>query len=144
MKSKMISAIIMLIISLLALAIFIALYIDEVRKTEEEYKKHYLLSISSASENISLYISKGTDTDMRYNMIISDIGAARTIVFLIKGYTEQQKSMNELHSCFIKYPDQTVDKFDEIREALNMIVADDEKCYDKVIEIVESYDKKGS
>lgn len=143
MKRKLVTTIVIMFIVVIALFVFIALYVDEVRKTEETFKKHYKLCVSSASENIDLYFSKGTDLDMRYNMIMSDVAAARTIVFLIKDYTEEQKAMNELHSCFVKYPDQTAEKLEEIGDALDMVTSGEENCYDRLNEIIDSYDKKG-
>jgi hypothetical protein len=77
-------------------------------------------------------------------MVISDMGAARTLIFLIDDYTEQQKTINELHYCFVKYPEQMSGKLEEASQALNDILDHLDKGYDEAQAIVDSIDKKGN
>ncbi len=144
MKAKLVSTIITLVISLIALLVFIGLYIDEVGKTEETYKKQYIGCVRSAYDDIDDYIKIGTDLEMRYNLIISDIGSARTVAFLIKDYEKQQIAMNELNFCIIKYPEQSIKNLDSIRKALNDIIENKHDGYEKLETVVNSIDKKGS
>lgn len=57
---------------------------------------------------------------MRYNMILSDMGSARSLVFLIDDYTDEQKAINELHYCFVKYPEQMQGKLEDVKKHLTI------------------------
>ena len=114
---------------------------DEVRKT---YIAKYMENLSAASEEIDTYLESGKDLPTRYNMILSDMGAARSLVFLIDDYTEEQKAINELHYCFVKYPEQMQGKLEDVKKALDHITENLDKGYKEVNEIVDSVDKKGN
>ena len=116
MKRKMISAIIWAIILLIALLVFIGL---------------------------DTYFSRKIDYDLHYNMVISDLGSARSFVFLIDDYSERQKAINELHYCFVKYPKQMKTRLEAVNQGLKDIVDNLDKGYDEIREVVDSIEKKG-
>ena len=72
------------------------------------------------------------------------MGAARAFVFLIDDYTEQQKTINELYYCFVKYPVQMKEKLEQTGAALTHITEHLDKGYDEVNEIVNSIEKLGT
>ena len=110
MKAKMITAIVIAILSLFAIFVFARLYFDQRQNNRLEYIAQFEESISQAAEEIDKYIEKKTDYDLHYNMVISDLGAARAMIFMVDDYTEKQKVINEIHYCFIKYPEQMKEK----------------------------------
>ena len=77
-------------------------------------------------------------------MILSDMGSARSLVFLIDDYTDEQKAINELHYCFVKYPEQMQGKLEDVKKALDHITENLDKGYREVNEIVDSVDKMGN
>lgn len=143
MKAKMVSAIILFIISLIAVLVFIGLYVDETHKTQQTYREKYLISIGEARDEINTWLEKQTDYDLHYNMVLSEMGSARTTVFLINDFTDEQKAINELHYCFVKYPEQMKSKLEDTYTALKDIADNLDKGYDEARNIVETIDKKG-
>jgi hypothetical protein len=143
MKAKMLTAIFIAIAALIAVFVFAGLYSDERTKTRQAYITQYEQNLKAAAEEIDKYNEKQTDYDLHYNMVLSDLGAARTLVFLIDGYTEQQKVINELHYCFVKYPEQMSGKLEDTSAALSDITDHLDKGYDEAKAIVDSIDKKG-
>jgi hypothetical protein len=144
MKAKMLTAIFVALAALIAAFVFAGLYFDERTKTRQAYITQYEENLKKAAEEIDKYTEKQTDYDLHYNMVLSDVGAARTLVFLIDDYTEQQKTINELHYCFVKYPEQMSEKLDEASQAMTDIVDHLDKGYDEAQAIVDSIDKKGT
>jgi hypothetical protein len=144
LRAKMITAIVLALISLIVTFVFAGLYSEETKKTRRAYITQYEENLTNAAVEIDEYIKTGKDYDLHYNMIISDMGAARSLVFLISGYTEQQKTINELHYCFVKYPEQMSEKLEETSVALWDITDHLDKGYDEAEAIVDSIDKKGS
>ncbi len=61
MKRKMIHALILALITTIAMVVFIALYIDETRRVQETYREKYMLELSSVSENIGYYLNAEAD-----------------------------------------------------------------------------------
>ena len=114
MKAKMITAIVICIAALAGLFVFIGLYMDKSEEVRKTYISKYMENLSAASEEIDTYLESGKDLPMRYNMILSDMGAARSLVFLIDDYTDEQKAINELHYCLVKYPEQMQGKLEDI------------------------------
>ena len=143
MKRKMISAIIWSLILLIALLVFIGLYVDKSREIQTTYKKQYKQNLSDATEELDTYFDRKIDYDMHYNMVLSDIGAARSFVFLIEDYTENQKAINELHYCLVKYPKQMKTRLEAVNQGLKDIVDNLDKVYDEIREVVDSVDKMG-
>jgi hypothetical protein len=144
MKAKMLTAIFVALAAAIALIVFITLYCDERQKTRRAYITQYEENLEKAAEEIDKYTEKQTDYDLHYNMVLSDLGAARTLVFLIDGYTDEQKVINELHYCFVKYPEQMSEKLEEASKAMTDITDHLDKGYDEAKEIVDSIDKKGT
>ena len=143
MKMKMVSAIIIAIAAIVVAFIFGGLYYDQKKQNRLEYIDKYEDNISQAAKEIDTYLEKKTDYDIHYNMILSDLGAARSLIFLVDDYTDKQKPVNELHYCFVKYPEQMKEKLKETSKALKDISANLDKGYKEAQEIVDSIDKKG-
>lgn len=144
MKAKMITAIFVAIASIIAIFVFAGLYFDQLQKNRLEYIGQFESSISDAAEEIDKYLGTDADYELHYNMIISNLGAARNMIFLVDDYTEKQKVINEIHFCFIKYPEQMKDKLPEVSEAFHNIADHLDKGYDELKLITESVDKLGS
>lgn len=144
MKAKMVTAFIMLFAALAGLFVMTGLYIDKSQEVQDTYKDKYKQNLESTVEEIDTYLKNEKDFELRYNMIISNLGAARNMVFLIDGYTEEQKTINELHYCYIKYPEQMKDKLKDTKTALEHIIQNLDKGYDEADKIVGSVDKLGN
>ena len=144
MKAKMVTAFIMLFAALAGLFVMTGLYIDKSQDVQDTYKDKYKQNLESTVEEIDTYLKNEKDFELRYNMIISNLGAARNMVFLIDGYTEEQKTINELHYCYIKYPEQMKDKLKDTKTALEHIIQNLDKGYDEADKIVGSVDKLGN
>ena len=143
MKAKMVTAIFIALAAVVAVFVFAGLYFDQRRMNRLEYIDQYENNILLAAEEIDKYNEKQTDYDLHYNMALSDLGAARSIIFLIDDYTEKQKIINELHYCFVKYPNQMREKLDDSSKALHDIADHLDKGYDEAKEIVDSINKLG-
>ena len=143
MKAKMVTAIFIALAAVIAVFVFAGLYFDQRRINRLEYIDQYENNILLAAEEIDKYNEKQTDYDLHYNMVLSDLGAARSIIFLIDDYTEKQKIINELHYCFVKYPNQMREKLDDSSKALHDIADHLDKGYDEAKEIVDSINKLG-
>ena len=143
MKAKMVTAIFIALAAVIAVFVFAGLYFDQRRMNRLEYIDQYENNILLAAEEIDKYNEKQTDYDLHYNMVLSDLGAARAIIFLIDDYTEKQKIINELHYCFVKYPNQMREKLDDSSKALHDIADHLDKGYDEAKEIVDSINKLG-
>ena len=143
MKAKMVTAIFIALAAVVAVLVFAGLYFDQRRMNRLEYIDQYENNILLAAQEIDKYNEKQTDYDLHYNMVLSDLGAARSIIFLIDDYTEKQKIINELHYCFVKYPNQMREKLDDSSKALHDIADHLDKGYDEAKEIVDSINKLG-
>ena len=144
MKRRMVTAIILTLILAIALAIFIALYIDETKRTQRAYRREYKKSLQDASYEIDTWLERNTDLGRHYQMIVSDLGTARAMIFLIESDDpEKSKAVNELHYCFILYPEQMTERLDVTKTALDDVLSDLDKGYDEIREIVASVDKQG-
>ena len=143
MKAKMVTAIFIALAAVVAVFVFAGLYFDQRRMNRLEYIDQYENNILLAAQEIDKYNEKQTDYDLHYNMVLSDLGAARSIIFLIDDYTEKQKIINELHYCFVKYPNQMREKLDDSSKALHDIADHVDKGYDEAKEIVDSINKLG-
>ena len=98
MKAKMITAI---VASLLAVFVFAGLYFNERQRIRTDYIAQFEENLLQAAKEIDTYSEKGTDYDLHYSMAVSDLGAARAMIFCVSDYTEKQKIINEIHYCFI-------------------------------------------
>ena len=146
MKRKMVTAIIWSIILLIALIVFIGLYIDKTKENQQRYKDQFLRNMSDAADEIDVYLKTKIDYEMHYNMVLSDVGAARSFIFLVEDeeWTDRQKTVNELHYCLVKYPDQMKNKLEDVSSALKDVYDNLDKGYDEIRQIVDSVEKKGN
>ena len=144
MKAKMVTAIIIAVASMIAAFIFAGLYFDQIKKNRLEYIAQYEENISLAAEELDKYIEKQTDYDLHYNMVLSDLGAARSIIFLVDDYTDKQKIINEIHYCFVKYPVQMKEKLEESAQAFHDIADHLDKGYEEAQAIIDSVDGLGN
>ena len=150
MKRKMITAIVWAIILLIALLVFIGLYIDKSREIKERYRQQYRQNISNAADEIDTYLDTKIDYDMHYKMLVSDMGAARSFIFLLEddddtknNMAENQKAVNELHYCLVKYPEQMKTRLEAVSRALKDVYDDLDKGYDEMRAVVDSVNKLG-
>ena len=148
MKRKMITAIIWSFILLIALLVFIGLYIDKSKEMNEKLRTQYKNCLSDAAEEIDTYLDRKIDYDMHYNMVISELGSARSFLFMIEDdsdkMTENQKTVNELHYCFVKYPEQMKSKLADVSQALKDVYDNLDKGYDEMQKVVDSVNKMGN
>jgi len=143
MKRRMIRAIILFIITFIALLVFIALYMDEKKRVQETYRKQYRANLTKVIEDIDSYKNSEGDHELRYMRIVSDMSSANAFAFLINSFEEKQITVNELTTCTMKYPEQMKEKLDDMRQALSDIIDDLDKGYEEAEAVVSSVDKKG-
>ena len=143
MKKKMIAAIILMIIAIIALAVFIALYIDETRKVQETYRIQYHKCIEIAIGDIDSYNNAEGDYEFRYRRITADMNSVSSFSFLLDETEEHKKTINELYTVFLKYPEQMSTKLDEARQALADIDANLDKGYEEADALIASIYLKG-
>lgn len=146
MKLRMVRARILFLITLAALLVFIGLYIDETHRVQETYRAQFNTCLSDTSESIDSYLNAEGDLPLRYRYILSDFSNANSFAFLINDLTEDQKrTVNELYSCLLKYPEQMQekDRLDNMKTAVNDMSQNLDKGFDEAAEIVASVDKKG-
>lgn len=144
MKAKMITAIIVAFVSVFSIFVFAALYVDQSQKNRLEYIGQFEKNILNAAEEIDKYYEKNTDYDLHYNMIISDVGAARAMIFMVEEYTDKQKIINEIHYCLIKYPEQMKEKLPEASQAFHDIANHLDKGFEEVQKITDTIDRLGN
>ena len=144
MKAKMITAIIVAFVSVFSIFVFAALYVDQSQKNRLEYIGQFEKNILNAAEEIDKYYEKNTDYDLHYNMIISDVGAARAMIFMVDEYTDKQKIINEIHYCLIKYPEQMKEKLPEASQAFHDIANHLDKGFEEVQNITDTIDRLGN
>ena len=146
MRRKMWRAIVFAIMVTIALTVFIALFISEKNKVQETYRLQYTESIKNMVYDIESYENADGDFDLRYNMLLTDAAVANSFVFLIDDYVDRQRSINELYTCLLKYPNQMKPKLSELKEILTGIAnsEDEDGNYQKMDELVESIDKLGN
>lgn len=143
MKKRMIRAIILLIITFLALLVFIALYIDETKRVQETYRTQYHANLKKVSEDINSYVNGEGDWELRYSRIMTDMSAADAFAFLLEIPEEQKRTVNELTTCLMKYPEQMKEKLEELDTAIKDMDAELDKGYEEGSALVESIYKKG-
>lgn len=144
MKAKMVTAIFIAIAAIFAIFVFAGLYFDQQQKNRLSYIEQFENNLSLAAGEIDTYCEKKTDYDLHYSMLLSDLGAARAMIFMVDDYTEKQKIINELHFCFVKYPEQMRDKLEEASTAMHDIADHLDKGYEEAQALIDSVDKLGS
>ena len=142
-KRRMISAIILFLITFVALLVFIALYMDEAKRVQDTYKRQYRSNLGDVIEDIDSYKNAEGDLELRYRCIINDMSGANSFVFLIDDLENEKKTINEVNTCLIKYPEQMREKLDELKQALSDILDDLDKGYEEAQTLVDSINKKG-
>lgn len=143
MKRRMIRAIILFVITFIAMLVFIALYIDETKRVQETYRRQYHANLKKVSEDIGSYVNGEGDFDLRYTRIVSDMSAADAFAFLLEMPEEQKRNVNEITTCLMKYPEQMKEKLKELDTAIKDMDAELDKGYEEAAELVESIYKKG-
>ena len=146
MKKRMIRAIVLLVIALIALMTFIGLYIDQKQRVQETYRIHFHADLEKASAAIDSYLDAEGDLPLRYRRILSEVSSADAFAFIMTGLTEDQKrAFNQLHACLLKYPEQMQEKqrLEDMRTSINDIHDDLDKGFIEASGIVASIDKKG-
>ena len=146
MKRRMISFIILFIITFIAMLVFIGLYVDETKRTQETYYIHYMADLGNVSEDVDSYLNAEGDKDLRYVRIISDMSSADSFGFLLDRLDEDKKrTINELNPCIMKYPEQmrTEEKLTELKKSLDDIISELDQGYDEAKSLVNSIDKQG-
>ena len=143
MKRRMISAIILFLITFVALLVFIALYMDEVKRVQETYKRQYRTGLEDVVTDIESYRNAEGDKELRYRHILSDMSGANAFAFLIDDLDDEKKTMNEVGVCLLKYPEQMSGKLDELETAVQDILDDLDKGYEEAQALVDSINKQG-
>lgn len=123
---------------------FIGLYIDETKRTQETYYTHYRSNLSHVAEDIDSYINGDGAYEFRYMRIVNDMGSADSFAFLIDRLDDEKKTINELNACVLKYPEQMQEKLPEMKKAIEDILADLDEGYEEAQALVDSIDKQGN
>ncbi len=143
MKKKVVRVVIIAIITTIALAVFVALYIDERQKVQATYKKQYEIGLRAVIEDINSYQKAEGDLEFRYRRLVSDMNMASSFLFLLDGKEDNKKNIQELYTVLLRYPEQSVTKLDDMKVAIDDILQGLDKGYDEAQKIVDSIDKKG-
>ena len=146
MKKRMIRAIVLFIITFIALLIFIGLYIDETRRVQETYRAQFNANLAHTADSIESYLDNDGDLEMRYRRIVSDMSSADSFAFLLTNLTDQQKiTVNELHSAILRYPEQMQERerMEATLQAVQDLQENLDKGFEEAEEIVASLDLKG-
>lgn len=143
MKKRMIRAIVLFIITFIAMLVFIGLYIDETHRVQETYRRQYRTCLVKVDEDIESYLNGEGDLELRYSRIMCDMSSANSFAFLLDGFEENRKTVNELTSCLMKYPVQMKEKLSEMDTAVKDILNGLDEGYTEAAELVESIDKQG-
>ena len=146
MKGRMIRARVLFVITLAALLVFIGLYIDETHRVQETYRAQFNTCLEHTSFSIDSYLAAEGDLPLRYRQILSDLSNANSFAFLITEMTEDQKrSVNELYTCLLKYPEQMQEpeRLGDLKEAVDDMSQNLDKGFDEAQALVDTIDKKG-
>lgn len=143
MKRKMVGAIVALIFTLAVLAVFIALYIDETHRVQDTYYAQFHKCLETTIADIESYNGAEADFEFRYRRVVADMSSVNSFSFLLNGNEEHKKTVNELYTAFLKYPEQMSSKMEEAKTALEDMHANLDKGYDEADELIKSLDLKG-
>ena len=143
MKKKMWRAIILFLLTLIALIVFIALFINEKQTVQETYRKQYRRAVTNLGASIDDYQNADANDDLWYRMIVSDAADMKSFIFLIDEMEEEQKSINGLYTTILKYPEQSKKRMKEIRELVQNLEDANGDAYDKINEFVDTIELKG-
>ena len=143
MKRKTVRAVVASIITSLALIVFIALYVEECKVVQETYREQYTVMLRQVVEDIESYQNAEGDLDFRYRRLTADMNTAASFLFLLDEMEEEKVAVQELYTVVLRYPVQTAEGLEDIKIAVNDILANLDKGYDEVRSFVEGIDKKG-
>ena len=146
MKRRMIRAIVLFILTFIAMLIFIGLYVDETHRVQETYRTQFNAHLIETSGAVSSYLNAEGDLPLRYRRILCGMNSADSFAFLMTGLTDEQKrTVNELYTCLLKYPEQMQDqqRLEDLRTAVTDISQSLDKGFEEAAAIVDSIDKKG-
>ena len=146
MKRRMVIAIVLFVLTLIALLVMTGLYIDETRRVQETYRTQFVAHLDQASDSITSYLDAEGDYPLRYRRILGHISGADSFAFVMDGLTEDQKrAVNELYSCLLKYPEQMqeTERMKAMQQAVDDMSDNLDKGFEEAAEVVESVDKKG-
>ena len=143
MKRKTVRAVVFSILTALALIVFIALYLNERKVVQQTYREQYTIMLRQVVEDIESYQNAEGDLDFRYRRMTADMNTAASFLFLLDEMENEKKAVQELYTVILRYPVQAADGMEEIKTALNDILANLDKGYDEVRSFVEGIDKKG-
>ncbi|SKA69948.1 hypothetical protein SAMN02745111_01951 [Eubacterium uniforme] len=144
MKRKMIRAIFIAIMLAIALIVFIALYMDQAGRVQETYRTKYTKSLETVVFDLDDYKNAEADYELRYRMILADMSNANAFAFLLDDFEKEQKSINGLYTCFLKYPQQMQQRIDEVKEILEKILnVNNKDSYEGIDKFVDTINLKG-
>ena len=143
MKRKTVRAVVAAIITSLALIVFIALYVEECKVVQETYREQYTVMLRQVVEDIESYQNAEGDLDFRYRRLTADMNTAASFLILLDELEEEKVAVQELYTVVLRYPVQTAEGLEDIKIAVNDILANLDKGYDEVRSFVEGIDKKG-
>lgn len=145
MKQRMVSAIILSSILLIALVVFVGLYVDERNRVQETYQARYEASLALVREDIVSYREAEGDQEMRYLRLTIDMSNAKEFAFLINNFDDKQIIANELYTILLKYPEQMQEEenLGALYTAVDDILAHLDKGYDEAEELIGQIDKLG-
>ncbi|MBR6101721.1 MAG: hypothetical protein IKP95_04775 [Ruminococcus sp.] len=144
MKRRMITAIVLMLICLIALLVFIGLYVDETKRVQEVYRTQYKTELRHVVEEIDIYLEPEGDDDLVYRRVCSYMSNAGAFAFLIEDFSEKQILINQISTALIKYPVQMQPKLEELKQAINDILAELDKGYTELDELFQSIELKGN
>ena len=144
MKRKMIRAIFIAIMLAIALIVFIALYMDQSGRVQETYRTKYTKSLETVVFDLDDYKNAEADYELRYRMILADMSNVNAFAFLLDDFEKEQKSINRLYTCFLKYPQQMQQRIDEVKEILEKILnVNNKDSYEGIDKFVDTINLKG-
>lgn len=146
MKRRMVTAILLFLLTLIALLVFIGLYIDETHRVQETYRAQFNNYLVKTSSSIDSYLDAEGDLPLRYRRILSEFSSANSFAFVMTGLTDEQKrTVNELQTCLMKYPEQMQDKerLKQTKTAVIDMSQNLDKGFEEASKVVASIDKKG-
>ena len=146
MKRRMVIAVMLMIAAVIAMLIFLGLFVDETRRVQETYRIQFNTHLADTVVAVDSYLNNENDMEFRYRRILSDMAGADSFAFLLENLTEEQKiTVNELHSCLIKYPEQMKEKerLAEVRQALADMGENLDKGFEEAKAVVDAIDRKG-
>lgn len=143
MKRKTVRAVTISLITMVALMVFIALYIEERKTVQRTYRREYRVNLEIVSEDIRYYLEADGNLEFRYRHLVADLSAASSFAVLIDDFTEEQKTVSEFYTVFLKYPEQMKTKLEDAKKAVDDVLANLDKGYDEMQAIVDSVDLKG-